>query len=101
MPGGGAAPSTHAEFQRLALMRAVGDALFGPYWQKLLAKQLGVAPRTMYRWNQKEWPVPEVMKDGRATVVVLSDLLEERQIKIAKVRDMVTLALPAGGRTGT
>lgn len=89
------------EQQRLALVRAVGEALYGPFWQKLLAKALGVSPRTMIRWNQEEWPVPDVMKDGRAIVVVLSDLLQDHQVKVDAVRVMVTKALPEGGRAGT
>lgn len=33
-----------------ALLRSVGEALYGPRWQSSLARELGVADRTVRRW---------------------------------------------------
>lgn len=32
------------------LLRSVGEALYGDYWQSALARDLGVASRTVRRW---------------------------------------------------
>jgi len=38
---------------------AVGEALYGPSWQSQLARDLGVAVRTMQRWAAGEFDIPE------------------------------------------
>lgn len=40
-------------------LSAVGEALYGPLWQSQLARDLGVADRTMRRWAVGEFDIPE------------------------------------------
>ncbi len=40
------------------VMNAVGAALYGPQWQSQLARDLGVAIRTMQRWAAGEFTIP-------------------------------------------
>ena len=40
------------------ILRAVGEALYGPRWQADLARDLGVADRTMRRWLAGAYPIP-------------------------------------------
>lgn len=42
-----------------ALLLACGRALYGDRWQSPLARDLGVADRTMRRWVAGSHPVPE------------------------------------------
>ncbi len=39
-------------------LTAVGGALYGPQWQSQLARDLGVAIRTMQRWAAGEFTIP-------------------------------------------
>lgn len=39
------------------LLREVGEALYGPYWQSELARDRGVATRTVQRWVAG-YPIP-------------------------------------------
>lgn len=43
------------------LLRAVGEALYGPQWQSELARDLAVADRTMRRWVAGEFNMPEAV----------------------------------------
>lgn len=38
---------------------AVGEALYGPLWQSQIARDLGVATRTMQRWAGGEFDIPD------------------------------------------
>lgn len=44
---------------RLALLRAVGEALWGPRWQTEMAREIGVAKRTVQRWDAGANDVPD------------------------------------------
>ncbi len=46
-----------------ALLRAAGQAMYGPRWQTDLAAELGLSRRTILRWMAGQWPIP----DGVAT----------------------------------
>jgi ribosome-binding protein aMBF1 (putative translation factor) len=35
-------------------LRTIGQALYGPFWQRALAAELGVSDRTMRRWAAGE-----------------------------------------------
>ena len=41
-----------------ARLVAVGEAMYGPRWQTDLARDLGVADRTMRRWDSGHTPIP-------------------------------------------
>ena len=40
------------------LLEAIGQALYGPHWISDLARTLGVAERTMRRWQAGQFPIP-------------------------------------------
>lgn len=51
------------------LLRLTGEALYGPRWQSDLARDLGVADRTVRRWLAgADRPRPGVVADLRALV---------------------------------
>lgn len=56
-----------------ALLLACGRALYGDRWQSPLARDLGVADRTMRRWVAGSYPVPE------GIAADLLRLVQERQ----------------------
>jgi hypothetical protein len=85
----------------IELLQLVGETVFGIFWQKPMVAYLGMSQRHMVRWSQGQWPVPDILADGRTLAVVLKDLLEEHQKKVDAVRVRVVAALPAGGRPGT
>ncbi len=41
------------------LLRETGEALYGPRWQSELARELGVADRTVRRWAAGAHPMPD------------------------------------------
>ena len=59
-----------------ALLRAAGEALYGPLWQSELARALGVADRTMRRWVAGTSPVPDLSDD-------LGAMIRERRAALA------------------
>lgn len=63
-----------------ALLCEAGEALYGPRWQSDLARDLGVADRTVRRWAAGEWPVPANVWGE------LRPLLEARAHELASVR---------------
>jgi len=85
----------------LELLTLIGETAFGIFWQKPMAQQIGLSQRHMVRWCKGEWPVPDVLQDGRYLVLVLKDVLERHQTEIDKARQRVNSALPMGGRPGT
>jgi len=82
-------------------MTLVGTTVFGIFWQKPMAQYLGMSQRHMVRWGNGQWPVPDVLLDGRHIAVVLKDLLDKHQMKVNYARARVLAALPEGGRPGT
>ena len=60
------------------LLRAVGEALYGPRWQRELAAALGVHERTMRRWVADQTRPPDgVIDDLRALLRARRRLLAE------------------------
>lgn len=48
------------------ILRAYGEALFGPRWQSELARALDVNERTMRRWLAGDTPIPDGLADDLA-----------------------------------
>lgn len=71
----------------LEILKRIGEAVHGPYWQKSLAEDLGVNRRTINRWIQGASPVSEVMPDGTPIGVALMKVVErhEKALNSAKV----------------
>lgn len=62
------------------LLRAAGEALYGPRWLSDLSRDLGVTYRTIRRWDAGEFEIP-------ATVAAeLRALLKARATAMAAVR---------------
>lgn len=85
----------------LELLTLVGTTCYGAYWQKPMAEHIGLSQRHMVRWCQGQWPVPDLLQDGRHIVVVLKEVLDEHQKKVDLAQQRVIVALPLGGRPGT
>ena len=85
----------------LDLLALVGSTVFGAYWQKSMVSYLNMSQRHMVRWCNREWEVPDVLRDGRTLTVALYALLDMHQEKVDAVRARVIAVLPAGGRQGT
>ena len=63
-----------------SLFREAGEALFGPRWQSEMARAIGVADRTVRRWDLGSHDVPpSAWADIRA-------LLRDRRMAMATVR---------------
>ncbi len=62
-----------------ALLLACGRALYGERWQSPLARDLGVADRTMRRWVAGSYPVPEG---------IAADLLKLVQERRGELREL-------------
>ena len=63
-----------------ALLRAAGEALYGPRWQSDLARDLKVSDRTVRRWDAGQNDVPAGVWDE------LRALLKARGLALASVR---------------
>lgn len=46
-----------------ATLAAIGQALYGPVWQKALSDALDVSDRTMRRWLKGEFIIPDGVWD--------------------------------------
>lgn len=46
------------------LLRQIGEALWGLSWQSAMARELGVADRTVRRWAASERAIPEALADN-------------------------------------
>ena len=46
-----------------SLLVEAGEALYGPRWQSDLARDLGIADRTMRRWVAGEFDIPPGVRD--------------------------------------
>ena len=68
------------------LLSDVGEALYGPRWQTELARDLGIADRTMRRWIAGDSePAPGVWLD-------LLRITQERAMALDAVADRLKLA---------
>lgn len=63
-----------------SLLREAGEALYGPRWQCDLARDLGVADRTIRRWASGSVSVSESL--GSELLALLSD----RQAAISRLQ---------------
>lgn len=61
------------------LLRAVGEALYGPQWHKNLADDLRISDRTIRRWLAGSTPIPD------AVGVELADLCRKRGAILASL----------------
>ena len=64
------------------LLHEVGEALFGDFWQCALARELGIADRTMRRWVAGTSPIPEGIAPelGRICKVRAKDFAERIRV---------------------
>lgn len=77
----------------LDLFRAAGVALHGRRWQSDLARELGVAIRTVQRWDAGTHPIPETIW------LEVLDRLKGRAAEIIEVRRAVNkLSAKVNGR---
>jgi hypothetical protein len=65
------------------LLRRVGEALYGDYWQSILARNLGISRRTMQRWAAGLNPVTPSIWSG------LDELLARRTAPITELRGLL------------
>lgn len=56
-----------------ATLNRVGTALYGPFWQSQLARDLGVNDRTLRRWVAGDMQIPERVREE------LSDIINNRR----------------------
>jgi len=63
-----------------AYLADVGEALYGPRWQNELARNLGVADRTVRRWVAGDAPIPG------GVWAELSALITEKEITLRGLR---------------
>lgn len=52
-----------------SILRAVGEALYGPRWQCELARELCVSDRTMRRWSAGTHEIPPAVRDDLLAIV--------------------------------
>ena len=64
----------------IARLRAIGTALYGPYFQAELAQVLAVSPRTVRRWVAGDFNIPENVWDE------IRPLLREREALLRRLR---------------
>ena len=86
------APDTLAEttaLTRAPSLAEIGEALYGQYWQRPMARELGKGLRTVHRWAATDY-VP-----SSATMRRLVDLLEQRQAWANSVLDQARKVIPS------
>lgn len=49
-------------------LEIVGENLFGMHWVSEMAARLGVTPRTIRRWSNGEYPIPDEVKPALAVI---------------------------------
>jgi hypothetical protein len=68
----------HAPSDPAALLRRVGEALYGDRWQSALAHELQINERTMRRWLSGAQPVPaDRWAELRQSVLLRRDRLAQ------------------------
>jgi hypothetical protein len=70
----------------LDLLRAVGEVAFGEFWQSPMAEALRVNRRTINRWKQELWEVPDVLTDGTPLKPELHKILVKHERDLAAVK---------------
>ena len=65
------------------LFNKVGEALFGPSWRARLAEELGVAERTVRRWQDGTSAIPEGVRGD------LVKLCRKHSAALAKIADQI------------
>lgn len=64
-------------------LAAIGNALFGPSWQKPLSSALNVDPRTTRRWVAKTYDIPDgIWPELRTICQMRGDILAELAAKL-------------------
>ena len=58
-----------------SLLEKIGVALYGPRWQADLARDLGVAPRSVQRWLTGDRGIPDLRQE-------LIDLINQRSTEL-------------------
>jgi hypothetical protein len=67
----------------IALLRRIGEALYGEHWQSPLARDLAVAVRTMQRWAAGSRAIPSSLWPQAER------LLGARACEIAEIRQLL------------
>jgi hypothetical protein len=62
------------------LLQEIGEALYGPHWQAIMARSLEITERAIRRWLAQINPVPQGVQDE------LGRRLQERAEQIADLR---------------
>jgi hypothetical protein len=75
------------------LLKRVGEALYGPRWQTEVARDLDVSDRTVRRWVDGSYDVP----DG--VYVDLLALCQERAAELDDLIEMLPRAAAPQGRS--
>lgn len=70
----------------LELVKRVGEAVHGPYWQKSLAEDLNINRRTINRWLQGDTEVSEVMPDGMPLTRALLAIVLKHEKRLVGVK---------------
>jgi hypothetical protein len=78
-----------ASSTNLELLRAVGEVAFGEFWQSPMAEALVVNRRTINRWKQKLWEVPDALPDGRPLMPELQRILAKHERDLASVKKRI------------
>lgn len=71
------------------VMEAVGTVLYGPNWQRQLARSLGVSEMSIRRWRTNQTTMPA------DAVAEMAALLVERKREIAATHERLRGALAA------
>ncbi len=66
-----------------ALFAKVGEALYGPSWRNALADALGVAERTVRRWQDGTSAIPDGIRGD------LEKLCRKHSVDLAKLADQL------------
>ena len=75
-------------------LRRCGEALYGPRFQRELARALGVNERTIRRWAAGAWPVPPSVQQEIAL------LLKERAANATRLVASINLRQPRANNDG-
>ena len=67
-----------------ALFNKIGEALYGPSWRNALADALGVAERTVRRWQDGTSAIPDGIRDD------LAKLCRKHSVDLAKLAEQLS-----------
>lgn len=85
------------ESANLEKLKRTGELVFGKAWQTPMAGYVHVDKRTINRWKQKQWPVPDIVPDGRTLDQAMQDLVEKHKEDILKLESMLSKGKMDGG----